>query len=79
MPMNQSQINTIKAEISTCEAFMIPLVRESEQLDAISKERTLTLSERLRVQELIDLIHAKNVWLAKAKETVRKFYRPSAA
>jgi len=78
-PNRAEQLAELRNELDTCEKFMKPLVAESEKLDEIAKERPLTLEERRRLNELIDIIHAKNVWLAKAKETIRQYCAPASA
>ena len=77
--MSMNEIRAIKNEIETVEAFMKPLIRESEQLDKISAVRRLTKAERARLNELIELVHEKNVFLAKAKDTIAKFFAPKVA
>ena len=78
-PNKAEQIVDLKNEINTVEIFMTPMVREAERLDATSKTRTLTLPERKRLNELIDIIHEKNVWLAKANETLGAYFAPATA
>lgn len=78
-PNYAEQIAELKNEIDTVEKFMAPAVREAIELDEISKERKLTVKEYRRVQELIDYIHEKNIFLVKAKETVKAFYTPVSA
>lgn len=73
-PNYAQQIEELKAEIDTVEKFMAPVVRESMMLDEVAKMRPLTKDEYQRAQTLIDYIHEKNVWLAKAKETIKAFY-----
>ena len=71
---NANEIRALMNEIDTVEKFMAPRIEEARKLDEISKERRLTIDEYKRVQELIDYIHEKNVFLVKAKERVRSFY-----
>lgn len=71
------EIGLLKNEIATTEVFMASAVREAEALDATAKTRTLTKSERARVNELIEYIHNKNVFLVNAKKTVTQFYAPA--
>lgn len=78
-PNYAERIALLKNAIETTEVFMASAVREAEKLDATAKERTLTKSERDRVQELIDYIHEKNVFLVKAKKTLSEFYTPVLA
>lgn len=78
--LNHAQeIELLKNEIDTIEKFTASAVKEAEALDAIAKTRTLTKDERSRVQELIDYIHEKNVFLVKARKTVQSFYAPVSA
>ena len=78
--LNHAQkIELLKNEIATIEAFTASAVREAEKLDDISKKRILSKAERKRVNELIDYIHEKNVFLVKARETVKAFYMPVSA
>ena len=78
--LNYAQrMEELKNEIDTVEKFMEPKVEESMKLDELKKTRPLTKQELNRVQELIDYIHEKNVWLVKAKQTLDGFYRPVAA
>ena len=78
-PNYAEQIAELKNEIDTVEKFMAPIVREAMKLDETSKERNLTVTEYRRIQELIDIIHEKNVFLVKARETVKAFYAPVSA
>jgi uncharacterized coiled-coil DUF342 family protein len=78
-PTYSQRIAELKAEIETVEKFMDPAVKEAETLDAVAKTRVLNPTERKRVQELIDYIHAKNVWLIKAKEELKAYYMPVSA
>lgn len=78
-PTYAQQIAELKNEIHNIELFMAKAVKEAEELDAISKQRLLTKEERQRVNELIDYIHEKNVFLVKAKKQVRSFYAPVPA
>ena len=73
------EIALLKNEIATIELFMLSAVRETEKLDAISKTRPLTKAERIRVDDLIEYIHDKNVFLVKARKTVSEFYTPVSA
>ena len=78
--LNHAQeIALLKNEIETVEHFMKSAVKEAEELDKTAAQRLLTLPERNRINELIDYIHEKNVFLVKAKETVNAFYRPVSA
>lgn len=78
--LNRAQeIELLKNEIDTIEKFMASAVKEAETLDAIAKTRTLTKDERSRVQELINYIHERNVFLVKARKTVQAFYTPVSA
>ena len=78
-PNYAQQIAELKNEIDTIEKFMVSAVREAEQLDETAKKRILSKDERKRVLELIEYIHEKNVFLVKARETVKAFYMPVSA
>lgn len=78
-PNYAQAIAELKNEIDTIEKFMVSAVKEAEALDTTAKERLLTKEERKRVQELIDYIHEKNVFLVKAKKKVKAFYMPMPA
>jgi len=78
--LNHAQeITLLKNEIDTIEKFTASAVKEAEALDAIAKVRTLTKDERSRVEELINYIHERNVFLVKARKTVQSFYAPVSA
>lgn len=78
-PNYAEQMKELSNEIETTEKFMAPALKEIEQLDTAAKSRVLTKDERKRIDELIDYVHEKNVFLAKAKETLRGFYTPVSA
>ena len=78
--LNHAQeIELLKNQIHNVEIFMASAVKESEQWDALAKTRPLTKKEHERVDELIEYIHEKNVFLAKAKKSVKEFYAPMPA
>jgi len=78
-PNYAQQMAELRNEIETTEVFMKSAVKEAEHLDKVSVQRVLTAPEYNRLQELIDYIHEKNVFLVKAKETLRGFYAPVSA
>ena len=78
-PNYAEKMRELRNAIETTEAFMASAIREAESLDNTAKERTLTKQEYNRVQELIDFIHEKNVWLVKAKKEISSFYCPVSA
>lgn len=78
-PNYAQQMAELRNEIETTEVFMKSAVKEAEYLDKLSAQRVLTVPEYNRLQELIDYVHEKNVFLAKAKETLRSFYAPVSA
>lgn len=73
-PNKAQEMSALRNEIATVEAFMAPAIREIESLDAARKERHWTNAEMKRADELIDYIHEKNVWLAKARDTLRGYH-----
>lgn len=78
--LNRAQeMELLRNQIDTIEKFMASAVKEAEALDAIAKTRPLTKAERKHVQELIDYVHEKNVFLVKARKTVQSFYAPVPA
>lgn len=68
------EIQLLKNECATVEAFMASALREAGKLTETAKTRKLTKRETRRVSELVDYIREKNAFLAKAKEIARKFY-----
>lgn len=78
--LNHAQeIELLKNQIHNVEIFMASAVKEAEALDATAKKRILTKQERKRVDELIEYIHEKNVFLVNARKTVKAFYAPVSA
>lgn len=78
-PNYAEQIQLLKNQIVLVETFMASAVKEAEALDATAKKRILTKEERARVDELIEYIHDKNVFLVNARKTVKAFYTPVSA
>lgn len=78
--MNRAEeIELLKNQIFNTEIFTASAVKEAEALDALAKTRVLTKAERARVDELVDYIHQKNIFLVNAKKTIREFYAPASA
>ena len=78
-PTRAQEIQTMRDEIETSEAFLKPIEREAKRLLEIEKVRPLTLPEARRVEELLELQKKKNVEIALLNEQIRNFYAPASA
>lgn len=78
-PNYAQQMTELKNEIELVEIFMTPVLREIESLVSASQTRKLSVKEMKRVDELKEYIHDKNVFLKKARKTLKDYYCPVSA